>query len=412
MTTPQLTLPPPPTDPQFFKGPSVMFCCPITAQAADTEGKYLILAAQIAQSYPLTVLLWDEECRKAAESLSLPYLFLSLSTYQVNRVTAARRFINLLPHTLTTNPASPSWGSLLGYDDFVGLAQGHTIRGNDISRPSIFLHPIPGSENNSPEDEQTYAALYHWTLTNKIPTIGIEVQNLKSPHRIQRFPDTLTLVKNREDANYTTSFPLSPLARYLCSHSREQAPENAVLHEQQLRASLNWTPGTYYLLLPYHTYYIQECVAALQALSKVWPDLHAAGFQLLITCGSAHRRSLSEKDIILHALSRYLSNIPFQIIENGVITHIAPLCEAILLPYHHSMSALFTQWGIPFYTPKTTYKLKDLRLTIRPQEAIAYVLSSPPEKEPTDALQEELNTVEQQIREKERLLANLQRTYK
>ena len=146
--------------------------------------------------------------------------------------------------------------------------------------------------------------------------------------------------------------------------------------EPQLRKELGWEPGTYYLLLPFHIYYIDRFVKLLQELQPFIGKLKEAGIRLLITCGAtAYRRGMYEKDIIVEGLKKWLPrDMPIPILSGGSILEWVWLAEALLLPYPHSMKKNLEGMGMRVLGLGEMKQLDNLMLGVRPQEAVAWLL--------------------------------------
>ncbi len=356
--------------------PHIMFACPLTSLMSDTDGKLLIIASLLQkEGFGVTVMCWSPEGEAACKQLSLPYLALQCSTVVVDQVAEAKKFVELLGgRQLIEHPLAPTWGEILGFDDFIGLAQEYRVQGTDSARPDLLLLPLPGGECSTPEDEQVRVVLHRWARQNHIPIIGLDCQSPKTSFTLQQFPVQMKL--SLDGGDYSYSFPLQYLYRYLCSHGHEAAIEQALQEEASLRKGLQWAPGVYYLYFPLHLYYLQETIALLQVLAPVWHHAREAGVRLLLSCGTSHRRGLSERDIIEKALRPWMGGMEYVIAEgNAINLKMALLSEAVLMPFPHNIHSLLEWYGLPVWgVGEVAAGVEHLRLRVRPQEAIIYLL--------------------------------------
>lgn len=361
---------------------NVAFICPLASFVA-TEGKILSLAAFLTRDgFPTTVICWDEEIERGCKALALPYVRLSLVKKEIDRVKAAEGFFRLLgDRGIVPGGNAPTWGELLAFDDFYGLVTAVDIRGVESIAPSVAVLPLPGGESSTEEDEHMRVVLARWVAANKIPVLGIEVERLDHCYEIIRFPVDMALLKRPYPREYAPlSFPLPPLYRHFCGHGRDPHIEQVALQEVDLRKALGWVPGRYYLVMLFHLYYIQETIQLLQELSPLWKEIGEAGVELVLCCGNTHRRGLTEKEMLIQGLAPWLAGIPHHIVENGNLLSLSLLSEGVLFSHRSSIEDVLQGWGVRTYHRGELAGLKDLVLSVRPQEALCYLLQPAEER--------------------------------
>lgn len=359
--------------------PSIGFFMPETT-TGHTQGKFLFHARSLQRAgLDVTVLCWTNGVEEGCRHLGLPCYRVRVQQVQVNRVEEARKAHALLNRKLEEKEGAPTWGDLLAYDDIVGMATGFKLDGMGGFQPDILVGPTNGMEEATLDDEQMRLAIWRWARLNNIPQLGIELQTLDIPNRICTYPVDLLLTMKERKASHLAPvvFPLPPAYRYCNSFRNEPVIERFLEQEEQQRKQLAWEPGKYYLLFPFHIYYIDKCVKMLQELAPYAPQMQEAGIQLLFTCGkSTYRRGLYEQDIITQGLARWVAPFgQFQVVAGGNLLDWVWLCEGILLPYPHSMAESFRGMGIRVIQPEQVKEVKDLTLYVRPQEAVAWLLN-------------------------------------
>lgn len=359
--------------------PSVGLYCPETT-CGHTQGKFLHHAKALQnRGLDTTVLCWTDRVEEGCRVMSLPSYRVRVSQVMVDRVKEAQKAHALLNRRIDTHDASPTWGDLLAYDDIVGMATAFKLDGMGAFQPDVLVGPVNGMEEATLDDEQMRLALWRWARLNNIPQVGIEVQTLDIPNKICTYPvDLLLTMKERKGSHLApVVFPLPPAYRYVNSFRAETNIDSFLLKEEEQRKQIQWEPGKYYLLFPFHIYYIDRCIKMLQALAPLAPQFKEAGVQLLFTCGeTTYRRGLYEKDIISQGLATWTRPFgQYQVLAGGNLLEWVWIAEGVLLPFPHSMGDAFRGMGIRVWETHQVNQLKDLALYVRPQEAVAYLLS-------------------------------------
>ena len=337
-----------PTQPTKDQG--ILFVVP-EATMLDTGGKWLLLAAILEkEGFDLTLLVWSDDAERGAKELKLPYTRVLLTPLEVNKNKEAEILWPLIDWSIE-GPTSPTWADFLVLDDFLGIASGFKVGGVEALKPRLIILPYSGTENGSQPDEQIRLTIWRWAATNQVPVLGVEVQTIEHTYRIHTAP-VKVLAQATSSSTPTWAdqqVRWYPAHQYCFSHGKDVMVEEFLLNEQGLRESVRGGgPTNRWLLIPFHLYYLAEHVQMLQALLPHWKPLQSMGYQLLFSCGGTFRRALTEKDIILQALGRWLKGFgDFKIIEQGAVLTLALLSDACLLPYPHSLARRLKTWGVP-----------------------------------------------------------------
>ena len=355
-----------------------------------TQNKWLALVPMFQSAgYEALALVWDSGVAETASARQIPMLRAVMQETAFDKLAEAKSLHALLNRPiisgLTFKPYDwPTWGDLLAFDDFIGASQWLQVSGLGAFRPDLFVTPFPGAESSTNEDEQMMLAVSRYARTIHAPLLALETQRLNCDLDISRTPVDCLLTKCAYPADVLAplagaTFKLPPAWRHVCSGGPDPDLEDFLQKEAGHRQQLNWEPGRSYVFLPFHVYYMEECARILAALGKLTELLERRNIEILVGCGFAHRRNLTEKDLILEGLKRWIQGIPkWSILEGGNTLGWALLSEVTLLPYPSSgIEDAARRWGLPLIRDAAAISsyLVNLEPAVSPLSAAAWLLS-------------------------------------
>lgn len=348
-----------------------------------TAGKIRWLATWLQQAgYDPLLLGWDDELPAVAGPGQLPLLKLSVTHATVDPIAASQEFVALLTQRITDDPDSPTWGQMLGFDDFLGMAHGYVLNGADSLRPDAVVTTIPGSESQTPEDSIVALALWRFCTQNKIPRIGVECSSLVNDLRLLQWPVDVLLTKDDPRTEPRTAeiapqcFQMPVTHRYALSLSSDPLIDEFLKEEHQLRQRFG-PPGTRFLFMPFHLAFKERFVRMLDATAPHAAALKAAGYSLLIAIDpNSFRRNLTEHDIVNVGLRRWLEPWAGHIVIVGgcLGTWLALLSDAVLACVETGLTEQCERWRQPVIRHGEEHRLADLACGISVAEAVAWTL--------------------------------------
>ena len=350
-----------------------------------TQNKWLALTPMFAAaSYEAVTLVWDDDIAKVAAARQTPVLRAILQDAAFDKLAEAKNLHALLDRPIAPVPGNaPTWGDLLAFDDFIGAAQWWQASGLNTFKPDLFVIPFPGAESSTPEDEQMLLAVSRYAKIIHAPVLALESQRLDCTLAISRMPVDCLLTKCAYPAHVLTPlahavFTMPPAWRHVCTGGPDPDLEDFLQKETSYRQQLHWEPGRTYIFLPFHVYYIEECARMLAALGKCAEVLSARNIEVLVGCGFAFRRNLTEKDMIFEGLKRWTQHIPkWTVVEGGNTLAWVLLSEYILLPYPSSgIVDAALRWGLPVLPAAAdiAHALTRLEPVVSPLSAVAWLL--------------------------------------
>lgn len=362
----------------------------LTADKILQLGKWLKAA-----DYDPVYVCWDEHSGPVYQKAVMPALTLTIEKESVDVIGAAQKLVAELNtpifHNLTKgiHVPSPTWGELIGYDDFLGTAQGYKIGGAASLKPDLVVTPVPGAESNTPEDSIFSLAMWRFCQQNHIPRLGIEGLAIQNDARLNKWPVDLLLTKN-DPRNIPHVDEWAPQAlrqnaslRYVMSIAQSPMLDQFVsIAEPEMRKQFG-SPGVRFLYLPFHISFKAQVIAMLEALTPYLPMLHEANFKLLLSCDSAGwRRNLNERDMVRIGLQRWLDQWPgrWLLIEGVPYVMLALMADALLAPYESGLTEEAQRWGIPIIRPGQEQQVTNLACGISLTEAVAWLLNPQEEK--------------------------------
>lgn len=358
----------------------------LTADKIIQLGKWLKAA-----DYDPVYVCWDEHSGPLYQKAGLPALTLTIEKESVDVIGAAQKLVAELNTPIIQHPTvpPPTWGELLGYDDFLGTAQGYKIGGAASLKPDLVLTPIPGAESNTPEDSVIALAMWRFCQQNHIPRLGLEGLAIDNDARLNKWPVDLLLTKSDPRAISHVeeiapqSLRMNASLRYIMSIAQSPMLDQFVtLAEPEMRKQFG-AAGVRFLYLPFHISFKAHVITMLEALIPYLPLLHEANFKLLLSCDSSGwRRNLSEREMVRIGLQRWLNQWPnrWLLVEGVPYVMLALMSDALLAPYESGLTEEVQRWGIPIIRPGQEQQVTNLACGISLTEAVAWLLNPQEEK--------------------------------
>lgn len=305
-----------------------------------TQGKFLFTAEVLRrEGLHVCVLTWTEKAFEAAKARGFFAASVALQAIPMTpeaRVQASKEAWALLDWPIAEQRGAPTWARLLALDDVIGGAQAWKMGNLEHIRPQVIVKANQGAESSTPEDEQMDLAISRWARANRIPIVALEVQRADDVLRLKWPVQVLLTKQDLLAASYAEeTWRLPPAHRYFCQGITDPRMEEFLEHEPQLREKFG-VVGKKVIFMPFHLYYIQECIEMLREIVKHQDTLKADGAKwvVVIGCGENFRRSYSERDIIGRGLVQAWKELGTVQIAEGVHPGVgAMLADIVALPY-------------------------------------------------------------------------------
>jgi hypothetical protein len=357
----------------------------------SVQDKLPLLATPLTKAgYDVLYLCWHEACGPLYHKAAIPSLSLTFTKQPFDVLPVVPAFVKYLSRPVLHDPdtPAPTWGELLGYDDFIGCAQSHKIGGAAALRPDLVIAPVAGAESSTPEDAMLDLAVYRFCTQNHIPRIALECNSLTNDLRLTQWPADILLTKDDpRDRDYSWIAPqtyrMDTPTRYALSLGQEKIFDDFFAAEPMLRDTFGG-PGTHYVHLAFHIGYKANFASMVQAIQPYIPVLKEAGFKLLISFTPDHyRKNINEQQMIGIGLRRWLNDWGDSCIIIGGFAHavLAILADAVLAPNESVVTEFARRWGIPVIRPGEEQKLEDLAVGVSLPEIVSWVLKPAEEKQ-------------------------------
>lgn len=307
----------------------------------STNGKFGIIAHLLRQAgHDVVTLAWDAAAIAHLQERREPLLIPRLTNYDHHMVEESKRLHALLTKQIVEVEGAPTWGSLLAFDDFIGGAQAWNIEGLGSWTPDILVGATHGAESSTPEDEVMLLNLWRWATISNIPQIALEVQ-ADGPLEISNYPVQYRLNRDR----------MPPVHRHYCLPWADPFMETALVQEQEIKRALE-APGEI-IVVPFHLYYLQECMDALKELGE-WKKQEQWEGMVVVPVGRNFRRKYGEQDIVIEGCKRWWRDLEqIQVVANFDAQQIMAVSDGVFAKYDvAAVSELHRRYGVPLWRCK------------------------------------------------------------
>jgi hypothetical protein len=328
----------------------------------------------------------DKDTAELFRSHTLPYLNVTLEKQTVDVLGAMAAFVKQVDRPFLAG--GPTWGEVMGYDDFLGCCQAYKISGAESLKPDCVVTCIPGAESQTPEDALLSLATWRFCADNHIPRIGLEMSSLANDCRLIQWPADLLLTKRDPRGNPRISW-IAPQAyrqtrslRYVLSIEQSPLMEDFLKQEHTLRAKLG-PPGTRFLFLPFHLSFKANCCRILDAIAPYAKELLEANFKLVVSVqADSWRRNLHEREMVTIGMRRWLDVMPgWAVTEGAPALFLALLADAVLAPYESPLTEQCEKWDTDLIRFGNLPELGNLACGISLSQAVGWATQEAEKKE-------------------------------
>ena len=331
-----------------------------------TRGRFIFAAEMLKRAgMDVAVCVWNPEAFQFIHQKGLFAVSPQTSSpamHSEERIAASKEAWELLNWGIDPRkPDSPTWARLLALDDVLGSVQYWDIQGLEILRPDVIVKAVQGAESSEPLDEVMEGIIGRWAMANSIPVVALESQRVDGELAMKWPVDTLLM--QQPLARFRSGYyrcerlwRLPPRERFLLSLMDDPLAGAMLERYDALREQYGLVDCPGVIFLPFHLYYQEACMKALERLGRLQQrGKIPAGWRVVVICGESSRRSYKERLIVdegMKAKWKELGDI--HIAENGDMVHVAAMADVVVAAYESMGIWQFSQrWGLNVWDART-----------------------------------------------------------